>query len=101
FATTTIYTLALHDALPISVLSCRARSLRRRLFSRRQRRTAFCLDRWESRKVLRPEQSRCAPPRLLKRDNRCAASCISSAARGKADRKSTRLNSSHEWISYA
>src|SRR5271170_8277953 len=55
-ATTEIYTLSLHDALPISG---------------RGRRPAGPSSRWTL--------------------DRCAAE----------DRKSTRLNSSHEWISYA
>src|SRR5438105_10656415 len=32
---------------------------------------------------------------------RCDTACSPSAATPEADRKSTRLNSSHEWISYA
>src|SRR5438105_9268140 len=59
-ATTEIYTLSLHDALPI--------------YSRRPR-----------------------PPRPKATLSRR----ISSFARVNRDRKSTRLNSSHEWISYA
>src|SRR5438105_6248872 len=56
--TTEIYTLSLHDALPIS-----------------------CPERQSAR--ARPSAIRCLrPPRA-------------------GDRKSTRLNSSHEWISYA
>src|SRR5271170_8236372 len=56
-ATTEIYTLSLHDALPISVWrSC-------------------CLPSW------------------------CGCSRLPHAS--ARDRKSTRLNSSHEWISYA
>src|SRR6266536_5403293 len=60
-ATTEIYTLSLHDALPISGRQPRPR--------RRQRR----LPRAPARRRRRPAR----------------------------DRKSTRLNSSHEWISYA
>src|SRR5438105_15700281 len=55
-ATTEIYTLSLHDALPISCAGSAARA-------------CGCCARW----------ARC----------------------GGEDRKSTRLNSSHEWISYA
>src|SRR5438105_9555627 len=58
-ATTEIYTLSLHDALPISHLDHAGR-----------------WRRWPARHR----------PRLC---------------RARADRKSTRLNSSHEWISYA
>src|SRR5258708_19773807 len=61
-ATTEIYTLSLHDALPISFaagLSTRSRRL----------------------------HSRCGPPNWF--------------GKSKPDRKSTRLNSSHQIISYA
>src|SRR5256885_1817505 len=73
-ATTEIYTLSLHDALPISQ---RARSA---ADERRQARVP-------GRAVSRPTRRLCALP-----DAR-------SEARG--DRKSTRLNSSHLVISYA
>src|SRR2546427_9325674 len=62
-ATTEIYTLSLHDALPISVAR------------RANRRVAASLSEPLERRVLR--------------------------ARPGADRKSTRLNSSHSQISYA
>src|SRR2546426_8459468 len=74
-ATTEIYTLSLHDALPIS----RARRLRgrgRRAHARRARR----------------RRRRGAPPRR----GRGGA-----GPRRDRDRKSTRLNSSHLVISYA
>src|SRR6266849_7527134 len=60
-ATTEIYTLSLHDALPISPPSPGVRATRPSPSSRR--RSCRCPSRWR-------------------------------------DRKSTRLNSSHEWISY-
>src|SRR2546422_6782471 len=66
-ATTEIYTLSLHDALPISVVGCRAQ------------RAASCLDGRLGRPV---DQSLWSDV-------------------GYADRKSTRLNSSHGYISYA
>src|SRR5258708_34140072 len=59
-ATTEIYTLSLHDALPISVMR-------------------FTLD----------------------QDRLQAMGLTSAAVRPMADRKSTRLNSSHQIISYA
>src|SRR5256885_12489649 len=71
-ATTEIYTLSLHDALPIS------------------------------RRPRRPAPGRDSSPRP--RGARCAARRRARAARGipgAADRKSTRLNSSHLVISYA
>src|SRR5438105_13103331 len=55
-ATTEIYTLSLHDALPISFPAC-----------------------WRKLRDL----------------------CVSGSSSATLDRKSTRLNSSHEWISYA
>src|SRR2546429_2658556 len=66
-ATTEIYTLSLHDALPIS--------------SGRGRRSS---RRW-------PPASRC----------RLCSPCPRGRRRGATDRKSTRLNSSHGYISYA
>src|SRR5438105_14149988 len=68
-ATTEIYTLSLHDALPISrcaARGCSARTALRRTPPARSRARVWASDR-----------------------------------RGSQDRKSTRLNSSHEWISYA
>src|SRR5438105_8570103 len=67
-ATTEIYTLSLHDALPIS---CPRAAPRR----------------------LSPVADRFPPDRMLR-----LAALLPARRR---DRKSTRLNSSHEWISYA
>src|SRR5438105_14329813 len=64
-ATTEIYTLSLHDALPIF-------------------RTAASTTAPTKECVIPRWKTRYSPP-----------------ARGGQDRKSTRLNSSHEWISYA
>src|SRR5207247_10117761 len=64
---TDIYTLSLHDALPISLGSLRAPSF------------ASPSSYWDT----------------------CVHLCICSRIFPKRDRKSTRLNSSHEWISYA
>src|SRR2546422_9056487 len=69
-ATTEIYTLSLHDALPISATLTRAR----------------------------PRARPCSPAR------RCSTRCNRArirARRWRRDRKSTRLNSSHGYISYA
>src|SRR2546426_8710765 len=76
-ATTEIYTLSLHDALPIS-------QRRPRASHRDPRRPALLPERTAARKALAP------PPRNLPRN-----------ARAHRDRKSTRLNSSHLVISYA
>src|SRR2546421_12428764 len=70
-ATTEIYTLSLHDALPIS-------------------------PRWRNRPARRKKPPQPAASRSGRSSNRW---CFS--ARGAADRKSTRLNSSHDQISYA
>src|SRR5258708_39569986 len=72
-ATTEIYTLSLHDALPISVADGpRLRSLRCTRLSLRE----------GCRVVL-------------------LAECVALTIRSCLDRKSTRLNSSHQIISYA
>src|SRR2546429_6464101 len=71
-ATTEIYTLSLHDALPISPASGRPIPS----FSVRSARTA-------------PRSPSAAPPSPDR------------TARRRQDRKSTRLNSSHGYISYA
>src|SRR5256885_10989124 len=76
-ATTEIYTLSLHDALPISRRLGRSRGPRR-LAQRGRRSTALQLHR-----------PRDPPPRRP-----------GGGSRGR-DRKSTRLNSSHLVISYA
>src|SRR5690349_23656578 len=77
-ATTDIYTLSLHDALPISL--------------RRERRSGYAARR-EGR-LLRLGLVR--DPRLLPRSFAAGRN-----PRGVGDRKSTRLNSSHVEISYA
>src|SRR5689334_23918343 len=68
--TTEIYTLSLHDALPISARQARH---------------------------LPPPERRSQPHRPL----RLQAAAQEAPGRGPADRKSTRLNSSHSSISYA
>src|SRR3712207_8418649 len=78
-ATTEIYTLSLHDALPISDGVCRGRQVddHAPLSARTRRRTTGVVGRQ-------------------------ALPCVPSGAGAKAgDRKSTRLNSSHANISYA
>src|SRR3712207_7764567 len=74
-ATTEIYTLSLHDALPISCAGGRGRAGR------------VCADRLPG--------AGSAPTR------RAPRGAGSATARGWRDRKSTRLNSSHANISYA
>src|SRR3712207_7897065 len=84
-ATTEIYTLSLHDALPISVRLervvdhgevARLEDVQRHLASRQQQRAGEREYRQDVRTILRPAVDR-------------------------IDRKSTRLNSSHANISYA
>src|SRR5438105_9531894 len=72
-APTELYTLSLHDALPISVVQCGVED-GERVFGRQR-----------------------AEGVLEHRERRRDAG----TGRGVEDRKSTRLNSSHEWISYA
>src|SRR2546429_6597795 len=80
-ATTEIYTLSLHDALPI------------------------CSTRIVSIASAARNAASCHPPKLQNLmaapplENRTAAAMIFD--RGLIDRKSTRLNSSHGYISYA
>src|SRR2546422_11146795 len=76
-ATTEIYTLSLHDALPISSSTCRSGWI-----------SASCSRRcgWRSRGAAWP------PPMRGERGDRSV---------DWRDRKSTRLNSSHGYISYA
>src|SRR5207247_9606460 len=94
---TAIYTLSLHDALPISKIAIRREG---KPYARRRRgracRFISCV-RNKSRKfadppVLFPVINRENIPRILR---------ARSGAAVRLDRKSTRLNSSHEWISYA
>src|SRR3712207_8814201 len=77
-ATTEIYTLSLHDALPISP---RAICARRAAAASRTRSACLCASRMTSKVI---EAERRVPRVELRRD-----------------RKSTRLNSSHANISYA
>src|SRR5437764_7855725 len=79
-ATTEIYTLSLHDALPIFEQDAVP-----------QRRQVRRLDVLEADVVAAFEQR----ADLARQDQRLRA------ARASADRKSTRLNSSHRCISYA
>src|SRR3712207_8866103 len=77
-ATTEIYTLSLHDALPIYVLQQGPQPVHRAPPGQRQRH------------LLRRDPALAAKPRMIHE--------VHSRAR---DRKSTRLNSSHANISYA
>src|SRR5207248_10853270 len=93
-ATTELYTLSLHDALPIwraQVHECEQRShLRQRRFVdvRRRRAQGLASD---------PPGDRRAPEGAARREFRSQHA----KSRHEEDRKSTRLNSSHRTISYA
>src|SRR3712207_8465745 len=82
-ATTEIYTLSLHDALPISARAARGRG-GRRLGGRRDPRPALAL-------LAQAQLPRAPLPRQP----------ALRGGGGASDRKSTRLNSSHANISYA
>src|SRR3712207_7473908 len=87
-ATTEIYTLSLHDALPISGVLRRPRSHRRTGADRQ--RGLLPLEA-VARTAGRCRDQAQAHPALSAADQR----------QGRTDRKSTRLNSSHANISYA
>src|SRR5215216_5532021 len=128
--TTEIYTLSLHDALPISSrtatptsgCSSRARSMRGATTARSEEHTSelqspdhlvcrlllvkkyccFLMIRRPPRSTLFPYttlfRSRLARPRRPRAVRAGRGLCV---ARRRRDRKSTRLNSSHQIISYA
>src|SRR5687768_17772687 len=88
-ATTEIYTLSLHDALPI----CRGRDCR----GRRRRRGRTDAGRGRLVRIGRRLEAG-APARARPND---VSLQEASVVRRRPDRKSTRLNSSHGYISYA
>src|SRR3989442_6928668 len=83
-ATTEIYTLSLHDALPISCFTCPA--------LRGRTEPAIC---WDA-----PSTPIVAGKRL-EEEMALAAKWLPEEWKAHPDRKSTRLNSSHVRISYA
>src|SRR5207247_10812690 len=94
-STTSLYTLSLHDALPIS---CRRRSSSDSCAPGRRRGTEQA-----PAGLLSPDSKKTKPTREH-RKRPCGVSLVSllnSFQQKPEDRKSTRLNSSHEWISYA
>src|SRR5690606_41578290 len=97
-ATTAIYPLSLHDALPISVAADRRRTLRHHLRRRaEEHRSGRARHRDRSRG---PDRARAQADawRLRLQDHGRVRLDVEYAAE---DRKSTRLNSSHVKISYA
>src|SRR5689334_23988535 len=91
-ATTQIYTLSLHDALPICDIARRGdRSARHRATQHDDRK----LDRVPSAAAARSHRSAQDPQRVPPAH---VAAAVPARLR---DRKSTRLNSSHSSISYA
>src|SRR5206468_12133441 len=92
-APTETHTLSLHDALPISS------SERARRFSRRERRRTAKIA---AESVAATADPISMPSRVLRPKISFAASPARTAVRAvPTDRKSTRLNSSHDQISYA
>src|SRR2546421_6935003 len=87
-ATTEIYTLSLHDALPI----WRGSTVRTRRTRCRRRRPARHARAPRPRRLRDPKRREAEP----RRPGRARRSRL-----GPRDRKSTRLNSSHDQISYA
>src|SRR2546421_9213236 len=74
-ATTEIYTLSLHDALPISSVSASSR-----------------VHRWQNQSGMNPKTPK---------EQSISRHQTGMPRRDRGDRKSTRLNSSHDQISYA
>src|SRR2546429_925919 len=85
-ATTEIYTLSLHDALPIFLTTDLRTSIKLLVQS--------CFDRWQIEVNHRDEKDILGVGQAQVRS-------AQSIPRHPADRKSTRLNSSHGYISYA
>src|SRR5207247_10942511 len=83
----TLYTLSLHDALPIC--SRQSRHSSRSSFTSR-RCQQFFLCRFDK-----------ADDLLSLHRGKAGEKLVNGLAAFQIDRKSTRLNSSHEWISYA
>src|SRR5206468_12847667 len=86
--TTPIYTLSLHDALPISVLCRQTHSLIRYCLAGRLNATKEGLN-------------SCSGEVLVRRSSQRTHKCCAANSPSRSDRKSTRLNSSHDQISYA
>src|SRR5687768_18109890 len=83
--TTEIYSLSLHDALPISA-SCSSCAYLVHLSGALRQVFGVCANEWSP-----------SDGRVVSLDHGCGAHSETDAA----DRKSTRLNSSHGYISYA
>src|SRR2546426_2818300 len=97
-ATTEIYTLSLHDALPIYSGPVPRRRVRRRHHVRRGARPgrkAGLLHR------LAPDVAHAGDRRVVGGDHRDPSADGDGGVQRLGDRKSTRLNSSHLVISYA
>src|SRR5206468_11856947 len=95
------YILSLHDALPIYVESAAITSLNVSLARSYQKECSSATPRSKRRcasarhdvgNVTRPSASRCPP---------CSWTACAGSPAAARDRKSTRLNSSHDQISYA
>src|SRR5439155_17700124 len=96
-APTAIYTLSLHDALPISLAKCPRERVR--ILVAEQERDLGARHRRLPQVVARELTARVVE-HALERRALVAQAALQGARRGQ-DRKSTRLNSSHVAISYA
>src|SRR5699024_12483296 len=92
-STTTIYTLSLHDALPIYQMIKKDEQDRLEQIELEEARKALA----EQRRLEAEAEAEAAAELKRLKDERLAAE----AANAPVDRKSTRLNSSHVSISYA
>src|SRR5438105_12768807 len=91
---TALSTLSLHDALPISIITAASsRPHLRRVGDGDHTVPASSIERAENKTAF-------GPPIPLS-NGTSARQATAPPARSAPDRKSTRLNSSHEWISYA
>src|SRR5690606_41253859 len=96
-ATCEIYTLSLHDALPISALAPCSESWRKRLHISTASRVVPSLEdghEHRPRREAHPTVEAPEPPY-------CSRFTSAGSCQSVRDRKSTRLNSSHVKISYA
>src|SRR5207247_9726356 len=98
---THIYPLSLHDALPIASMNGSISTGPNEQFSPTTSGCACAIDMSNASTVcplrLRPDLSITVPEII----NGTLRPVFSNASGIAKDRKSTRLNSSHEWISYA
>src|SRR5207248_10078908 len=92
-----LYTLSLHDALPISVLRQRVGTAKLQVEAANGNLAALC------ELVVKKNRITSVTVTVVERPPRCQCRTSGSTDRAanRTDRKSTRLNSSHRTISYA